>query len=164
MLSRHGSVKQAVVIVREDSPGDVRLVAYYIPARERVDDAALRAHARVELPEYMVPQRYIPVSAFPMTANGKIDRTAFAVPEPNVVAIRCSRTWGPSEKVIRDVWSRILGVSEIKHTDNFFDLGGHSFIALEVIAEVDKAIGKRGTLRDLIFLSLEQIAAIYDQK
>jgi len=163
-LSRHTSVKQATVTVREDHPGDVRLVAYVIPAEDRVEDGVLRAHLRTSLPEYMVPQHFVALAAFPMTANGKIDRKALPAPEYTVVSTSAfSRPLGPTEKVIADVWSRIIGVSRIEPTDNFFDLGGHSFIAVRAIAEVEKAIGKRGALRDVIFLSLEQIAAAYDR-
>jgi len=164
VLSRHETVGQAVVVVREDRPGDMRLVAYVIPTADSIDDTVLRTHTRGSLPEYMVPQHFVAVTAFPMTANGKIDRKALPAPEPQAAVVaRPSRPFGPTEKVIADAWTKILGVSRIEPTDNFFDLGGHSFIAVQAIAEVEKAIGKRGALRDVIFLSLEQIAAVYDR-
>ena len=165
VLAQHESIKQAVAVVREDQPGDVRLVAYVIVTPgATLDQGALRAHLRASLPEYMVPQRFVTVEAFPMTANGKIGRKMLPPPEPQMeVRAALSRPLTPTENVIAGVWSRILGVSHIDPRDNFFDLGGHSFIAMKAMAEIEKATGKRGAMRDLIFLSLEQIAANYDR-
>jgi amino acid adenylation domain-containing protein len=163
-LSRHPGIGQATVIVREDRPGDVRLVAYVIPRSEDLDDPALRAYLRTLLPEYMVPQHVVHLPAFPLTANGKIDRKALPAPEPQVVVrAGTSRALSPTEKTIAEVWCKILNVPRIEPRDNFFDLGGHSFIAVQAIAEVEKILGRRGILRDIIFLSLEQIAASYDK-
>jgi acyl carrier protein len=112
----------------------------------------------------MVPQHFMVLKAFPMTANGKIDRKALPAPEaPALARVTSQRPLTPTEKAIAEVWSRILGVARIEPRDNFFDLGGHSFIAVKAIGEIEKVTGKRGVLRDVIFLSLEQIAASYDR-
>jgi acyl-coenzyme A synthetase/AMP-(fatty) acid ligase len=165
VLARHATVKQAAVVVREDRPGDVRLVAYMIlVSGGSPDESALRSHLRSALPEYMIPQHFVALEAFPMTANGKIDRKALPAPDAQVPAVVApSRPLNSTEKAIAEVWARILGVSRIEPRDNFFDLGGHSFIAVKAISEIEKVTGKRGVLRDVIFLSLEQIAANYDR-
>jgi acyl-coenzyme A synthetase/AMP-(fatty) acid ligase len=163
-LSRHESVKQSAVVVREDQPGDVRLVAYVILAASSLDKAALWMHLRASLPEYMVPQHFVALDILPMTVNGKIDRKALPSPEPQRAAnVTPSRPLTATEEIIAGIWSKILGVARVEPRDNFFDLGGHSFIAVKAIAEVEKATGKRGLLRDVIFQSLEQIAANYDR-
>src|SRR5262249_27877306 len=107
-LERHPSVKQAVVVVREDRPGDRRLTAYVVKAGV-VDAAALRAYIAGVLPEYLVPSAFVLLSALPLTASGKVDRSALPIPELGAAsAARPPRT--PAEKILCALFAEILGV------------------------------------------------------
>ncbi|MEU9482030.1 phosphopantetheine-binding protein [Streptomyces sp. NPDC048191] len=137
-LTEHDDVREAVVVVREDQPGEKRLVAYYVPA----DTAAptgrqdLMEHCAARLPDYMVPTAYVPLDALPLNANGKIDRRA--LPEPDDTA---GETAGPRnfvEEQIAEIWTQLLGSPAGVH-DNFFQRGGNSILAIRLIAQIQSA-------------------------
>ena len=139
-LARHRSVDTAVCMVREDTAGDERLVAYVVvSAGQALDVAELRAHLREMLPEYMVPSVYEPLEAVPLTPNGKVDRKALPAPEGTAVAARAEyvapRT--PLERTLCEIWSRVLGVESVGIHDDFFDLGGHSLLVVRLASEVE---------------------------
>jgi len=141
-LTSHDSVKQATVIVREDRPGDVRLVAYIIPAQSTIDESALRAHLRATLPEYMVPQHFVALESLPTTPNGKIDRKA--LPAPDLASTKSSasgRTATELEAQILTAYETRLGRKGVGLFDNFFEIGGHSLLAAQVIAELNRDLG-----------------------
>src|SRR5690606_10286867 len=124
-LAAHPSVREAVVIAREDVPGDARITAYVRPAASPIDPAALKAHVAASLPEFMVPAHIVELERFPLTPNKKIDRRALRRPElprPRSEA----PPQGGVEETIAAIWRRILGLSEVSRRDNFFELGGHS--------------------------------------
>lgn len=162
VLSAHPSVKQAVVVAREDHPGDVRLVAYVIAAQgAAVDEQALRAHLKGALPQYMVPQHLVTLGAFPTTPNGKIDRKA--LPSPTVHETPASppdaEPLTEAEALVAQVWKDVLGIASVDRHDNFFDLGGHSLLAMQVVSAIEKQSGKRVSPRDVLLQNLGQIAA-----
>ena len=139
VLANHRSVREAVVIVREDIPGDRRLVAYVVAHDEHTCNATeLREHARERLPEYMVPSAFVLLDALPLTTNGKLDRAALPPPDgerPNwggeYVAPRTAL-----EEVLEGVWAELLSVDRVGIHDNFFALGGHSLLATQLLARL----------------------------
>jgi acyl carrier protein len=164
VLGQHAGVAQAVVVAREDRPGDVRLVAYVVARGGMPPTGELRAHLRGQLPEYMVPQHYVGLQALPLTPNGKIDRKALPAPEEGVHAVHGAepeavRELSETERLVAEVWGELLGVGEIRAEDNFFDLGGHSLLAMQAIARLHKRTGVRLRPQQFTFESLAQIAA-----
>ncbi|WP_225835905.1 non-ribosomal peptide synthetase [Streptomyces sp. NK08204] len=143
-------VAAATVVVREDAPGDKRLVAYVVPSADgTVRSEALRGRLRRELPDFMVPSAFVTLERLPLTPNGKVDRRALPVPEP-----RASAAGGPAprtetERVIAAVWSQVLGTEVTGVDDNFFELGGHSLLATQVTSRLRDALGVEVPVRDL---------------
>lgn len=141
-LEAAGGIRQAVVIAREDQPGDVRLVGY-VTADGAVDEAALKANLAQHLPDVMVPAHVVKLDAFPLTPNGKVDRKAlpapFAVAAP-VAARPAALLEGGIEETIATVWARVLGVPQVGRSDNFFTLGGHSLLAVQAHREMKLAL------------------------
>ncbi|RKG63993.1 amino acid adenylation domain-containing protein, partial [Corallococcus sp. CA054B] len=143
------AVKDAVVLAREDSPGDKRLVAYVVG--DALDVTALRAHLKQHLPEYMVPAAFVPMDALPLTSNGKVDRKALPIPDASV--LRASHAYEapatPLEEQLAALWSEVLRVPTVGRTDNFFELGGHSLLATQLVARVRAALDVELPLRAL---------------
>jgi amino acid adenylation domain-containing protein len=138
VLSECTGVRQAVALVREDVPGDPRIVAYIEQDQAApAEIAALRAHAATRLPRYMQPSHYVTLDALPLTPNGKVDRGSLPAPDG---ARQSAETYvapqGEVEEKIAKAWSDLLGVDRVGLTDNFFDLGGHSLLLMRVAARV----------------------------
>ncbi len=152
VLSAHPQVRQAVVMCREDRPGDQRLVAYVTAAEgvSAIDLTSLRAQARQRLPEYMMPSAIIVMDALPLTPNGKVDRRALPAPdaeestEDAYVAPR-----NAEEETLAELWAGILNRQKIGIHDNFFDIGGHSLLATQLVARMQKSLGGDIVLRML---------------
>ncbi|RKT12301.1 amino acid adenylation domain-containing protein [Streptomyces sp. 1114.5] len=144
-LRAGGLVGDAVVIAREDVPGDRRLVAYVTPAAPgaEVDPAALRRRAGERLPDYMLPSHTVVIDAVPLTANGKVDRRA--LPAPDVARPRTGQAYvapaNPVEQSIARVWEQVLGVERVGAEDNFFELGGHSLLATQAVSQLRQEFG-----------------------
>ena len=128
-------VREAVVIAREDEPGDKRLVAYVIAQPEHTPTAAeLRDHLLLSLAEYMVPSAFVLLDAFPLTTNGKLDRKALPAPDADALARRgYEAPQGAVETAIANLWQDLLKVDRVGRQDNFFELGGHSLLAVKLI-------------------------------
>ncbi len=163
-LTAQGSVREAVVVAREDTPGDKRLVAYVVPAQagKRCDTDALRAHLRTALPEFMVPAHVVQLERLPLTPNKKIDRNALPAPG----AVEHVRTTpfvaaeGEIEATIADIWKLALGADQVGANDNFFDLGGHSLLAVKVHRDVQAALGREFSITALFqFPTVATLAA-----
>ena len=138
-------VQDAVVLARQDVAGQPeRLVAYYrcVPPDEVAADT-LRAVLQAGLPEYMVPSAYVALAEWPLIANGKLDRKALPAPDAHAcvgrTAYEAPRT--PMEQAMAELWSQVLGVERVGVHDNFFDLGGHSLMAMRLIAAIRDTFG-----------------------
>ncbi|MDL5206029.1 non-ribosomal peptide synthetase [Streptomyces sp. ALI-76-A] len=146
-LTGHGAVGQAAVVVREDRPGERRLVAYLVPERGRtVDEAAVRDHAAAVLPDYMVPTAYVVVDHLPLTRNHKIDRAA--LPAPPMAAPHRAAPRTAHERLLCEIAAQLLGVTAIGVDDGFFTLGGDSIMAIQLVSRAHEA-GVRISVRDV---------------
>jgi amino acid adenylation domain-containing protein len=143
-------IRRAVVTVREDRPGEQRLVAYVMPEDGvAVDLASVRRHATDLLPTHMVPTVYVPMTDLPTTRNGKVDRTALPPPAgPDAGDGTVAGT--PHEAVVRQLFARMLGVDHVGRDDSFFDLGGHSLLANELLSRVRSTLGVDVSLRSFV--------------
>jgi amino acid adenylation domain-containing protein len=149
-LAQLDGVRSAAVIVREDTPGDRRLVAYVVAAGEPRDPAQLRAALAQSLPEYMLPAAFVAIDALPLTPNGKLDRGALPAPEGHGLAQRAyAAPEGEIETLIAQIWSALLGVERVGRHDNFFDLGGYSLMLFQVIEQL-KQHGYDAALQDVL--------------
>lgn len=149
VLTAHDGVGQAAVVVREDKPGDKRLVGYVVAragATLTVDE--LRQALAAELPEHMVPSALMVLDAIPLTVNGKPDRAA--LPAPGTRASGTSRgPRNPREEVLCGLFGEVLGVEQVGIDDNFFDLGGHSLLGTRLVARMRSVLGVERSVRDL---------------
>ncbi|TCP59425.1 amino acid adenylation domain-containing protein [Tumebacillus sp. BK434] len=135
-LTRHPLVQEAVVLVREDVPGDRRLVAYVVPVGCKEPDVQeLRALCKSKLPDYMVPSAFLLLPSLPVTSNGKLDRKALPVPDRSLfeTAAEHIAPTTPLEMALAELWSEVLGLERVSVRANFFELGGHSLLATQLI-------------------------------
>ncbi|MBX8478174.1 amino acid adenylation domain-containing protein, partial [Pseudomonas cichorii] len=133
-LATHAAVKDAVVLVREDVPGDKRLVAYFTATDVEADIESLRSHLQSQMPDYMVPAAYVLLDALPLTTNGKLDRRALPAPDQSALASRAYEApQGEVESIIARLWQELLDVEQVGRHDHFFELGGHSLLAVKLI-------------------------------
>src|SRR6266850_1364719 len=150
VLSRHGQVKEAVVIAREDTPGEKRLVAYVTAVEEEAPNAeALREHLKGALPEYMVPSAFVVLEAMPLTANGKVDRKA--LPAVDFTAQQTRRYEAPQgeiEEILATIWQELLHVERVGRHDNFFELGGDSILSIQIVGRARESFRVEISLRN----------------
>jgi len=158
-LVKHPNVQQAVVIVREDIPGDKRLVGYIVALKNQAPTVhELRSLLRESVPEYMVPSAFVFLDALPLTPNGKVDRKALPVPDqsqqpspvisstspkvPDLPAKTTQKSFiAPQDDLdlqIIKIWEKVLNTAPIGMQDNFFELGGHSLLAISLMSEIEK--------------------------
>ena len=137
-LREHPAVEQAVVVVREEEPGDRRLVAYVVTGDQSPTTSELRGFLGTSLPDYMLPSAFVGLPALPVTASGKVDRRALPAPErsrPNVEERFVAPGPGVEAELAR-VWSEVLRIDRVGVHDNFFELGGDSILGIQVVARL----------------------------
>lgn len=151
VLKQHSAIAQTVVMVREDTPGDRRLVAYSVPTSNQPECLVsdLRHFLQTKLPDYMIPAAFVLLESFPTNANGKLDRQALPIPKwqtelDGVVAPRTS-----VESAIADIWAEVLNISQPSVHANFFELGGHSLLATQVVSRLQATFQVEVPLRRL---------------
>jgi thioesterase domain-containing protein len=143
LLATHPEIRSTVAIVREDTPGDKRLVVYIIPDRQQSPPQLrdLRDFLAQKLPRQSIPSAWVMLADFPTTPNGKIDRRALPVPDLTVsLKIQTEQT-SPRNEVesqLVGIWTKVLGIEAVGIHDNFFDLGGHSLLAVNMFGEIDR--------------------------
>ncbi|MDG2516356.1 non-ribosomal peptide synthetase [Lysobacter soli] len=150
LLAAHAQVARAVVVAREDRPGDVRLVAYVVGEGGALDEAALVSYLKGSLPDYMIPQHILFLDAIPLLPNGKIDRKS--LPAPDLTVKLAGERVAPRnalERTIADAMAKVLGVAEVGVDDDFFSLGGHSLLAAQLTSRINKELGITLSLRAL---------------
>ncbi|WAX80935.1 amino acid adenylation domain-containing protein [Streptomyces sp. KMM 9044] len=155
VLAEHPAVARAVVALREDRPGDKRLVGYVVA--ERDEELAerefafarlLRDYLQRRLPEHMVPSAFVVLDTFPLNANGKLDRSV--LPEPDAGTISMGRRpRNPQEEILCDLFAEVLGLPSVGVDDSFFDLGGHSLMATRLINRIRATLGAELAIRML---------------
>ena len=152
-LAEHAGVQEAVVIAREDTPGDKRLVAYYTAADtngQRNGAVEFRSHLSGKLPGYMLPAAYVRLTSMPLTPNGKLDRKALPLPEGDVYAVRgYEEPQGEIETRLVKIWADLLNVGRVGRQDNFFELGGHSLLAMQLTARIGRTFEVELTVRSV---------------
>lgn len=153
VLSSHPGISSAAVAVKSFAPEDERLVGYVTVAHDHVlNPEELRSALRERLPEYMVPAHFVSLAAFPLTPNGKLDRSALPLPEAEP---RQNRTVGPlvpmtdAQRRLAVVWTSVLQTDKVGLSDNFFDLGGHSILLVRLQAAINAEFGQELSLIDL---------------
>ncbi|WP_374015232.1 amino acid adenylation domain-containing protein [Massilia sp. BJB1822] len=142
-------IREAVVIAREDHPGDKRLVAY-VTAKEGglPEAAALREVLAVQLPEYMVPSAFVMLEALPLTPNGKLDRKALPAPDRDALVSReYEAPHGELEQALASIWQELLGLERVGRHDRFFELGGHSLLAVQLVSRIAEQMGVEISIR-----------------
>jgi len=149
MLSQHSGIREAVVVAREEKPADNRLLAYVVSAQQGTPTTTeLRSYLREKLPEYLVPSAFVFMDSLPLTPNGKVDRRGLPVLQlthrGDFVAPRT-----PVEKKIAKIWTEVLGADKVAVDDNFFDLGGHSLSAAQVVSRMRTLFNQEIPLRRL---------------
>ncbi|MDF5723372.1 MAG: amino acid adenylation domain-containing protein [Rhizonema sp. PD37] len=156
VLSQHSDIKQAVVIVREDEPGNKYLVAYLLTRHNPTVGAngrspLLRNFLKTKLPDYMIPHAFVFLEEFPLTSNGKINRRALPAPDASQrsLYVDFAAPGTPTERELATIWTEVLRLKQVGIHDNFFELGGHSLLATQVISRLREAFSLDFPLRYL---------------
>ncbi|MQL47570.1 amino acid adenylation domain-containing protein [Photorhabdus khanii] len=155
-LNQHSDISDSVVVLREDIVGDKRLVAYFIPIKEQKKmgknllNRMLRNFLSQTLPDYMLPSAYVLLESFPLTSNGKINRQA--LPKPDIEAVRFitfEEPKGEVEQRLSLLWSELLDVAQIGRQEDFFEIGGHSLLAVRLLNRINQLFCISSTLERL---------------
>jgi amino acid adenylation domain-containing protein len=168
LLEQHPGVQQAVVLAREDVPGEKRLVAYIVPKQEQSSSIPeLRSFVKERLPEYMVPTAFVILETLPLTPNGKVDRRALKAPDSTVIASE-REIVAPRYQLefqLTKIWEEILGIEPIGITDNFFELGGHSLLIMRLISQLNELCGRNLPLNTLFVApTIEQLVKLLHEE
>jgi acyl carrier protein len=166
-LCLHPSVSEAVVVEREDRPGDKRLVAYVVAAaaESTPSTGGLRAFLQEKLPDYMIPSAFVAMDALPLTANGKVDRGALPGPDERRPDIEASfaAPRNAVEEALAEIWGEVLRIEQVGIQDNFFELGGHSLMATQIISRLSDVFQVEIPLRQLfLYPMIAELALIIE--
>lgn len=168
VLRQYPAINETVVLAREDTPGDKRVVAYFVPARHAAPTTAeLRSFLKEKLPEYMLPSVFVALGKMPLTPNGKVDRRA--LPAPDQANLAPTGTFAAPKDAVEsqlvEMWESVLGVRPIGVKDNYFELGGHSLVAVKLMNRIEEAFGRTLPIATLLETpTIEQLAAILRRK
>jgi hypothetical protein len=152
VLGQHPAIREVVATVREDTPGDKRLVAYIVASPDQPPGASdLRDFLKKKLPDYMLPSAFVPLQSLPLTPNGKVNRKALPAPDnerPDLArAFVAPRT--ALEEVLAQIWGDLLNLGRVGVHDNFFELGGHSLLATQAISRIREVFSPSLPMRAL---------------
>jgi len=166
-LTQYPTISDNVVLVREDTPGDKRLVAYIIKKENQETDLSdLRQFLKTKIPDYMVPVAYVFIDQFPLTPNGKIDRKA--LPSPMETVQQEEKAYvaptTETEKKLAEIWAEVLKIKRVSIDENFFEIGGHSMLAVTLMVKIEKVLGVRLPLAVLFDHSTIQDMALLLEK
>ncbi|MBV9787617.1 MAG: amino acid adenylation domain-containing protein, partial [Chloroflexi bacterium] len=141
-LGQHSQIREVVVVARQDTPGDTRLVAYLVPQGETTPTVGeLRRFLEPKLPEYMIPSAFVTLDALPLSPNGKVDRKALPAPDSARPELETAFV-APDNQIetrLAEIWKQVLGVEQVGIHDNFLELGGDSILSLQVVARANEA-------------------------
>ena len=165
VLSQHQDVKIACVIVREDTPGDKRLVAYIVPVTQVTPNInQLRQFLKSKLPDYMIPSAFEILERLPLTTNGKVDHRALKAPTYTVDKDRFIKPRNQLEFKLSQIWLNTLKIEQVGVRDNFFELGGHSLLAPYLMTQIKQEFGKELPLTTLFnHPTIEELAIVIQQ-
>ncbi|HEU5227168.1 MAG TPA: amino acid adenylation domain-containing protein [Ktedonobacteraceae bacterium] len=142
-LTQHREIRECAVVVREDTPGVKRLIAYIVPGQAGFipSPIALRDYLQQRLPDYMIPALFVPIEQLPLSPSGKLDRRALPPPPPIQPEDNATFTppGTPIEQTLASIWAEVLGLERVSITDNFFALGGDSILSMQIIARAARA-------------------------
>jgi amino acid adenylation domain-containing protein len=159
-LDSYPGIQQTVVIVRQDIPGNQRLVAYLATEDKSLNIEKLRDFIKKQLPEFMIPSAFMILENLPLSPNGKVDRKALPAPDIDVSQNKeyvAPQT--PTQKIIAEIFQTILNIKSVGIYDNFFDLGGHSLLATQVISRLRQAFSIEINLKELFaYPSIDQLS------
>ena len=168
-LKQHSGIKQAVAMAREDVPGDKRLVAYLVcedESKPSVND--LREYLKNTLPDYMVPSAYVFLRSIPISSAGKIDRKSLPAPEQSDRTATESAYVPPGTELedhLTEIWREVLGLDRIGIHDNFFEIGGHSLLAVRLFTRILDKLGHRLSLNTLFHApTIARLAAVIEEQ
>jgi acyl-CoA synthetase (AMP-forming)/AMP-acid ligase II/acyl carrier protein len=152
-LSRHGSVRAAVVVAREERPGEQRLVAYVVANKKQPTASDWRAFLIQRLPEYMIPSVFVTLEELPLLPNGKINRRALPIPDTTRPELRkpFAAPENPTQARLVELWANVLVLNQVGIHDDFFELGGDSILATRLVSRVRRAFGVELPLRELFW-------------
>ena len=165
VLNGNAQVKQCVVIAREDTPGDKRLIAYIIHENKEPTIEELRRKLSEKLPEYMIPSGFVFLKTYPLTPNGKIDRKALPIPDlEHLTSVIFVAPRTPVEEELATIWANLLGLDQVGIHHNFFELGGHSLLATRVISRIREAFSMEFPLRTLFeFPTVAELSTVVEK-
>jgi amino acid adenylation domain-containing protein len=150
VLHQHPNVREAVVVLREDEPGQKQLVAYIV-TRQPINVYELRSFLKQKLPEYMLPAQFIQLKNLPLTANGKVNR--LELPAPDKVRPEIAAAYVPprneAERIIAEIWQEMLAVEKVGIDDNFFELGGHSLLIIQLSVKLQQKFNRNISANDI---------------
>jgi microcystin synthetase protein McyA len=163
VLETYPQIQQAVVMLREDTPGNKRLVAYLVTQNQSINMSDLRRFLQQKLPDYIIPSSFVILSTLPLTPNGKVDRKMLPAPEAELTREQeFVPPQTPVEQILATIWQDVLGIKQVSRYDKFFEVGGDSILSIQVVGRARQA-GIKITPRQIFqYSTLAELAAVAD--